>query len=248
MSQWWLRQWNDMKGNAKWAVVLALSGIIGAALKDALHSIFNIPTWAGWSILLILFIIVFVLVMRHMQPQVAQQQPIQPSDGALAQGIPTLSSLLGQNHQVSFDARQFFAQAYYSPVTAEIEKNIRTMAQQNAPSDHEGFYARFIGIGTAMYQYDLIWFVIYRSQLTALAELNARGNLPLAEVKKHYDKAVIDYSRTYAQYSFDQWMEYMQTHFLVIRFPSDMVDITHGGKDFLKYLAHWGRDASVKAN
>ena len=129
-----------------------------------------------------------------------------------------------------------------------MEKNIRITAQQTAPNDREGFYARLFGIATAMYQYDTIWYTIYKSQLTALVELNARTVLPLAEVKKHYDKAVVDYPRTYAAYSFDQWMAYMQTWGLVVQYPSDMVEITHGGKDLLKYLSHWGKDISVRAN
>ena len=106
MRQWWLRQWNDIKGNAKWAGVLALSGIIGVAVRDALRYFLNIPIWAGWLILLTLFMIVFIWTTRSMQPRAAQQESIQPTGGGLAIGIPTLSSLLGQNPQVTFDARR----------------------------------------------------------------------------------------------------------------------------------------------
>ncbi len=133
-------------------------------------------------------------------------------------------------------------------MTSEIENNIKIAAQQNSPHDKEAFYARFIGIGVTAYQYDITWFTIFKSQLLALAKLSAGGMLPLAEIRKHYDKAIIDYPAGYVNYSFEQWMKYMVDRLLVVRYPSEMVEITHSGKDFLKYVTHWGGSADAKAN
>lgn len=33
---------------------------------------------------------------------------------------------------------------------------------------------------------------------------------------------------------------------LLVEHPSQMLEITHRGKDFLKYLTHWGADISKK--
>jgi hypothetical protein len=163
-------------------------------------------------------------------------------------GIPSLSALLGQNPSVEFDARKFFALAYYSPITAEIEKNIKIVAQQNSPNDKEAFYARFIGLGAVAYQHDVTWFSIYGSQLKALTELNPRGPIPVADLKKHYDKACTDYPNTYANYSFEQWLEFMKLRMLIVRYPSQMVEISFNGKDFLKYIAHVGMNINGKHN
>ena len=248
MGSWLRQQWNDIKGNVKYGFLAALWWVIVEIGKQLLHYIPNMPTWAIWAILLALSLLVFIWIMRSLKYPVVQQQTeaIQPS--GVMPGIPTLSALLGQNPKISFDAKAFFAQAYYSPVTAEFEKNIKTIAQQNAPNDKEGFYARFIGVGAVAYQHDTTWYTIYKSQLSALAELNARGLIPVADVKKHYDKAVIDYPKTYSNYSFDQWMNYMQSCLLVARYPSDMVELSHGGKDFLRYVAHRGWNVNGKAN
>jgi hypothetical protein len=81
-----------------------------------------------------------------------------------------------------------------------------------------------------------------------MSELNSRGILPLADVKKHYDKAVIDYPATYTRYTFEQWMDYMQSRLLIVRYPSGMVDFSHNGKDFLRYVAHRGWDVNAKVN
>lgn len=246
---WFSRQWNDIKGNVKYGLLVALWWAVIELGKRLLRLIPNIPSWAIWAILLGLSLFMFVWLIRSMKQPVTQQQSqaILPS-GTTVPGIPSLSALLGQSPQISFDPKAFFAHAYYSPVTAEFEKNIKIIAQQNYPNDRENFYASFIGIGAVAYQHDVTWFTIYKSQLSALAELNTRGVIPLADVKKHYDKAVTEYPKTYVHYAFDQWMNYMQSRFLVIKHPSDMVDITHGGKDFLRYLAHQGWDLNARAN
>jgi hypothetical protein len=62
----------------------------------------------------------------------------------------------------------------------------------------------------------------------------------------YYDKAAVDYPNLYPKYSFEQWLNYLMSEQLLIRHPSDMLEITHKGRDFLKYLAHWGRDINVK--
>jgi len=243
---WANKQYDDIKGNFKWALLAALWWLIVHYGKKLLLLIPNIPGWAVTAILLCFSLVVFFWLAKsgnHMISQAAQ------SPAALVPGIPTLSALLGQNPNITFDAKKFFALAHYSPVTAEIEKNIRTIAEQNSPNDKEGFYARFIGVGIVAYQHDMTWFTIYGSQMDALAELNSRGLVPVADLKKHYDKAVLAYPKTFANYSFEQWLSYMQSRMLIARYPSLMVELSFNGKDFLKYLAHVGRNVhGGKAN
>lgn len=163
-------------------------------------------------------------------------------------GIPTLSALLGQNPAMVFNAQQFFALAYYSPLTAESEKNIKIVAQQYSPNDREAFYVRFIGVGIVAYLHDVSWFTIYGSQLKAMEEMNSRGLIPIVDIRKYYDKAVADYPKTFENYSFDQWLEFMKSRLLIAVYPSQMVELSWGGKDFLKYMAHMGWNANNKLN
>jgi hypothetical protein len=159
---------------------------------------------------------------------------------SLLQDKNTVSSLVAP--KLNFDATNFFRQAYYSPLQAEVETNIRAAAAENQPNDREGFFVKFIGVGLISYTYDMIWTSIYRSQLLMLLELNRKqGLLPLAEVKTYYAKAALEYPTFYGNYSFDEWMAFMKSNGLVLRHPSDMVEITLRGKDFLRYLVHWGR-------
>ena len=247
MWNWLVTQYNDIRGNLKWALLLGLWWVIAHFGKQMLQSIPQISQWMVWAIIVFVSVVAFVLVAKSnkqtQQSSTSIQVPV-----TIEPGIPTLSALLGQNPQIKFDAKRLFALAHYSPVTAEIEKNIRIIAQQNAPNDKEAFYARFIGVGVVAYQHDVSWFTIYGSQLEALAELNSRGLIPVADLKKHYDKAVMAYPKTYANYSFEQWLNYMQSRMLIARYPSQMVELSFNGKDFLKYLAHVGHDIHGKAN
>ena len=76
----------------------------------------------------------------------------------------------------------------------------------------------------------------------ALMEINRRV-MPIAEVKVFYDKAAAEYAGTYVNYSFEQWMGFMKSQTLIIWHPTGMVEITVQGRDFLRYLTHWGRYA-----
>jgi hypothetical protein len=147
----------------------------------------------------------------------------------------------------NFDATIFFRQSYYSPLQPEAEANIRQAALQNQPNDREGFYVKMIAVGGIAYGYDTIWWTIYKSQLLALSDLNKNnGVLPIAKIKSYYDHAALEFPTQYSDYSFDQWLSYMQVNLLVIRHPSEMVEMTVRGKDFLKYLLHWARDMTQR--
>lgn len=174
------------------------------------------------------------------------QPQVQTTDSV--PGIPTLSALLGQNPSVDFNAKKFFALAHYSPVTAEIEKNIRIIAEQNSPNDKEAFYARLIGVGTIAFQHDMTSLLIFGSQVKAMTELSSRGLMPVADLKKHYDKAVVEFPGTYKDYSFEQWLDFMKSRLLIAVYPSQMVEISFAGQDFLKYVSHFGRNVIDKPN
>lgn len=237
-----------------WANTVTLGCVVIAALVEAWQQAaisvspsVPIPRLQGaWHYVPLSLLIIAGVVWLIGRRKKTGQSRSQTSE--IVPGIPTISALLGQNPSADFDARKFFALAHYSPVTAEVEKNIKIAAQQNSPNDKEAFYARFIGVGLVAYQHDSTWFTIYKSQLEALAELNTRGLIPVADLKKHYDKAVSGYPKTYTNYSFEEWLNYMQSRMLIVRYPSEMVELSFNGRDFLKYLAHVGRNIDVKAN
>jgi len=74
-----------------------------------------------------------------------------------------------------------------------------------------------------------------------LMELNRRnGIMPVSDARPFYEQGVKDFPDMYLNYTFDQWLEFLKQNDLLIRHPSDILEITIRGKDFLKYLTHWG--------
>lgn len=205
----------------------------------------NIPRLQGaWHYVPLLLLISAGVVWLIARPKKASQPQTQVQTTqapGLPAGIPALSSLLGQEPNITFNPKQFFALAHYSPVTAETEKNIQIVANRYYPNDKESFYVRFIGVGLMSYHYDVTWLIIYGSQIAALGELNTRGLIPIADLKKHYEKASVDFPKAYSDYSFQQWLDFMKNRSLIAIYPSQMVELSWCGKDFIKYLAHTGR-------
>ncbi len=92
---------------------------------------------------------------------------------------------------------------------------------------------------------------MFKSQLLALLQVNRRdGVLSMPDVKRFYDDAAKAYAKEYAKYktTFEQWLNYLTSNGLVLHHPSpnERIEITVRGKDFLKYLTHWGRGPDTK--
>lgn len=145
------------------------------------------------------------------------------------------------------DAKEFFRVAYRTNLEDEVRKNIRILAHHESPNDPEEFYLKFIGVGFVHAVSDNIWFSMFKSQLLALMELNRNnGLLPIAKMRAFYDKAAAEYPIEYAGDNFDRWMSFLTSNVLLKIHPSEMVEITVKGKDFLKFLTHWGRGPEGK--
>jgi hypothetical protein len=233
----------------EWANILTVGCITVAAIIEAWQQAIsgapdvakNLPHLDGvWH-----YVPLCLLVAAGVSWLIGQRRNKQQAQGGALTQVERSNSLATSADK--WDYAEFFRTAYYSPVQADVEKRARDAANDAQPSDREGFYLKVIGIGVLATVYDWTWFLIYGSQLAFLLELNQHnGRLPIASAKVHYDKAVVDYPAAYTNYTFDQWTDFMAKQTLIIRHPSDMIEITVRGKDFLKYLLHWGRDISVR--
>jgi hypothetical protein len=169
--------------------------------------------------------------------------------GQLAQIAPRgRPNLLPGDTPVAFDAAQHFRVSYQSAWTIDVEKRIKIAADQNKNLfPPEEFYAKLIGIGLVAYKHDITWAYIYKSQLQMLGEMVKQGGfLPIIEARKFYDQAARDNPNGYANYSFEKWLGYVETQGHFLRKPGDVLEITMGGRDFLAYLAFYGRQFDLR--
>lgn len=231
----WKDRWEDIRGHLLWQIVVwVCGGGLVTAVFQAIRNWQHLPFewWFSVAVFLISSLALgVVMLVARTRNQVTQADIVQTERAA---SLTTPSS--------TFNATEYFRTAYYSPLQDEIRKNICAAANATQPNDREGFFLKVISIGVMGYLYDTTWFTIYRSQLLFLLELNHKnGLLPLRIAQTYYDKAVLDHPVAYEKYSFDQWLNYMKVQLLILMHPSDMIEITVRGKDFLKYLVHWGR-------
>lgn len=231
-SEWLKKQYNDIKGNAKWALLLVIWPVVLWSAKRLVELIPHIPVLTVYAVLFMMSATAFVFLAKS-----GTRTTQQPG----GQSVASVNSLVGQVGPANFSAAQFFTAAYPSTLQRETENNVRTAAMQTQPNDREGFYVKFIAIGIAQYVYDMIWAYIFRSQLLALQHLNIQRLIPAEQMRPFYDKAATDFPAVYANYSFDQWLGFLHAQGLILRHPNATVEITLRGIDFLKYLIHWGR-------
>jgi len=220
-------------------IVLAVAGMKGikvliASFTHISPELASFLEWGGAALILL-------LLLRFTADWGKSDKPLPQnfSSNAIMRSVPHAPG--------NFDSVEFFRTAYYSTLQDTGANSIKAEAERVRPHDKESFYLDVIAVGSIQMIYDQLWWVLYRSQLRALLELNkSNGLLPLSSFRKHYDQAVAEFSDTYANKNFDEWMKFMTDTLLLKIHPSEMVEITLKGKDFLKYLLHWGRTEETK--
>jgi hypothetical protein len=233
------KRWLDWAHHVYWIRELLLSLGIGKILQVVASRIWAIPHEWQLAIWLITSGLLCWLLAVLLNRNLTQKQ-------RSAQNVPT-ALFATSTTPVKFDVNAFFRNAYYSQIQEETEANVRAIAALRQPKDREDFYAKLIGIGITGYVYDQIWWEIFRSQILALLDLNrAFSPVPISRVQTFYTQAAAEYKEEYKDRTFEKWLAFLESYVLIIKYPSDMVEIAPRGKDFLKFLVHWGRDASQR--
>ena len=84
--------------------------------------------------------------------------------------------------------------------------------------------------------------VDFGSQLGALAHLNRHGVVAIDSLKPYYEDASHADPTLFKNLSFEQWVSFLNARGLLATRPANTVEISHLGRDFLKYIAHVGKD------
>src|SRR5271169_5333086 len=93
MLNWFVRQYNDIKGNFKWACIAALWWAVVHYGRQMLQVIPNIPGWLVTSILLCLSLAVFLWLAKS--AKVSAPVPSPQSSQQRSTSFPSLSALYG---------------------------------------------------------------------------------------------------------------------------------------------------------
>ena len=107
------------------------------------------------------------------------------------------------------------------------------------PADRERVLIRHLAGLQIATHFDRIYNWIFGSQLSLLQQLNSQPSTK-EDVKAHYDFAIILEPDFYANYSFEQWLQFLLTQTL-IRIENETINITVAGREFLKFVVQEGR-------
>jgi hypothetical protein len=237
----WLKEILEWLHHAYWIREFLVSSGTAAIVIKSLSGKFPIFAPYSWpaGILLAGILMYFIgSITKRSQAKSAlknQVSSVQTSNAANGSALPGIN------------IKEFFRTSYRSSMEEDIRNNFRIIARQESPNNPEEFYLKFIGTGLPQAFFDNIWWPMFRSQLLALMQINRKGGmLPKSDVKTFYDEAAKEYTTQYAKDNFDRWFSYLTKNGLVLDHPSQMVEITVRGKDFLKYLTHWGKEPKDK--
>jgi len=229
--------WQEVAPNAKWDFIKWGGAGMLTASYVIIQKLRHLPfDWIVAFSIFVLSLIVFAVGIR--KRNYGQQQTLK--SGA--------SDLLAVEPQAVVDLDQIVRRSFNSVLEADAERNLSHALQLKPQADRESFLIKFIAQGIISYTYDSLWWVIYGSQLRALLELNQRGFMRQEEIKPYYDKAAEHFSAVYATYTFDQWLEFMRIQQVLIDHPGEVVEITVKGRDFLKFIIHWGYSIERRPN
>jgi hypothetical protein len=119
MNEWVKRQYDDIKGNMKWAVLCGLWLLISTGVKKILQRIPNMPDWAVWGILILLAIAAFLLVARWNPTKQLEASTTQNDTKLLtSSGVPTISAITGKDVNLDHLTLQtIFGRSYFSPIS-----------------------------------------------------------------------------------------------------------------------------------
>lgn len=175
---------------------------------------------------------------------------VSPPETSLAISMPSNALLRALRPDPGkFDSHEFFRTAFYSCLQDVSANSFKAEAERVRPNDKESFYLDVLAVGSLGIHYNDLFTALYRSQLRAMLELNSKfGHLPVDGFRKYYDEAALEFSEDYKRLNitFDEWMKFLVDSAFIIIHPSKMVEITVKGKDFLKYLLHWGKTEQFK--
>jgi len=109
-----------------------------------------------------------------------------------------------------------------------------------AQSDRERILIRYLSATALSLQFEKIYNSIWGSQISALQLLNTRGaGYSEEEVHAFYKSGKSNFPKMYEIYSFEQWLQFLESFSLIKRDGKSFV-LTLEGREFLKYLIDQG--------
>jgi hypothetical protein len=140
--------------------------------------------------------------------------------------------------QVDLTILEELYQKYDRRLVEESELEIRKALINHHGEEREQVFVRLLTSLMWGSMFGAIWYVIYRSQLRALIEINRQPSTREA-IFQFYAEAAVEYPNLYAHFTFEKWLLFLR-HSILVRDEGEFLQVTVRGQGFLKYMVDWG--------
>ena len=138
------------------------------------------------------------------------------------------------------ELQRFFDNALLVQRETRIRAELEHLAFRDM-NERERFLVRLLAANSIIQAFEQTYSAIWGSQIGVLQFLNSGGpdGVQSALLQPWYDQAAARHSDVFTNYTFDQWLGFLETQQLILR-KETAVLITLEGREFLKYLVHQG--------
>ncbi len=188
-------------------------------------------TWP--SVGLILGLVAFILFREEWRTLLRRTRKISPS-GWEGPDSPAPQAPAPKN-----PAAEEFFRAFENRLLAQQEQRIIDDLSRKGLTDQpdrERALVKLLAANQLALQFEWVYGVIWASQVWLLLHLNSRvDGDALGSARAYYDGGRSQFPKMYEDYSFDQWLGFLESSLLLGR-EAERVRITEVGREFLKYL------------
>lgn len=136
------------------------------------------------------------------------------------------------------ETRHLFRE-FDNPLVARVEEAVKKDLQGRNITSHperEHLLIRHYAVTVLALSAERIYNFIWGSQIALLQDMNSRGaGFSEADIRVFYDRGKSVYPQFYLNYSFEQWLRFIESFSLISR-HGEMFHINLEGREFLKYL------------
>jgi len=157
-------------------------------------------------------------------------------------GIHTLTVQIQQDPEKESLTEKLMKE-FSSIILREQEDTIRKDLEGNNQQDKINLLIRRLALNQIILNFERVNAVIWGSQIAILDHLNSRNGDTTETLKTFYDSMARIYPDTFANYSFENYLNFM-VGFNLITQQQNRYFITNLGREFLVYLAASGQTKS----
>jgi len=159
-------------------------------------------------------------------------------------GLETFESSQIQTTTVKPDPLTEFLSTYDNPLLreqeSEIEKDLEKRGLTNSSASHKALVRSLAGTQILLH-FERVQQIIWASQIALLNYLNSKADaVPVSEATPFYEAGRKYFNKMYQNYSFDQWLSFLESH-LLIEYKYSKISLSKAGREFLKWRIEVGR-------